>query len=209
MSFMEPIVKAVFESKGGLSTKAAIVVLIIFLLVLVDGIFGYSYFYHSNKKIEQVAKINALIQDTTLNPEVRNEAVRLQKELMGTKRLSEELVPFLSNINIGRSLDPVLTKAGNKRSVFWYHATAGGIFFFLALIYIPRVLFGGNVNILTDFATAIFYTALSLAIGFFLSWLFTFIPPIAAKTWFWNYALNLVLQIIIFGVGTNFLDELD
>jgi hypothetical protein len=209
MSFnFEPIIKAIFDPKSRLSTKAAILIVTIIMFFIVDGIFGYSYFYFSNRKIEQIDKISALLKDTTLDLETKNELIRQRKNVIEHRRLTDNFMPFLKNTNISKALENSVTKEGKKRNLFWFHLTAGGFFYIMSFLYIPAIFFINKRSVIIDFVSGIFHSVLLFSLGYLLSWGGSFIPPIAASTWFWNYALNLVLQLGFIAIGISMAEEL-
>lgn len=209
MSFnIEPLAKAIFDPKSRLSTKAAILIVTIIMLFIVDGIFGYSYFYFSNRKIEQITRLSTLLKDTTLDLETKSEVIRLQKDVIGHTRLTDNLMPFFKSTNISKAFENSVTKEGKKRNLFWFHLTAGGLFYIMSLLYIPAIFFINKRSVITDFVSGIFHAVFMFSLGYLLSWGASFIPPIAASTWFWNYALNFALQVCFIAIGIRMAEEL-
>jgi hypothetical protein len=78
----------------------------------------------------------------------------------------------------------------------------------MSFLYIPAIFFINKRSVIADFVSGIFHSVFMFSLGFLLSWGASFIPPIAASTWFWNYALNFVLQVGFIAIGINMAEGL-
>lgn len=92
MNPFEKFIEYVLDEKKKISNRVALVIVIIISLFLIDNVLGFSYSYVNNNKIEQLSKLNAIINDTasdevtvTISKELRNEIIHRKNYLERTQ----------------------------------------------------------------------------------------------------------------------------
>ncbi|MFZ1528906.1 MAG: hypothetical protein WAT19_09150 [Ferruginibacter sp.] len=209
MSYIDHITEFLFDENRRLSSKAAVVVFAIIAIFVVDNVLGFSYYFSNNKKIEQVQKLNSIIQDTTSDSTTKTFAKELRTEIIDRKNVFYQAASFFRNIrwtNSKKQTTPVQTQPSDNKNLisksnFWFHLTAGGLWYLLAVLMIPVIVFTDKKTSLPQrIATGIFATALFFGFGWLFYWLCSLIPQITSTTWIWNYIINFILQLLFVGL---------
>jgi len=211
MSYIDHFTEFLFDEDKRLSSKAAVVVFIILAIIFVDNILGFSYSFSSDKKIEQVQKLNLILRDSTTDSTTKVFALNLRSQIIERKNIVNQTLSFFrgkSNNTIkhhannppanAKPNEPLISSIKNN---FWFNVTASGIYFLLAIIIIPVMLFTDKKTSFTQrFATGI-ATAISFVLfALFFIWVLGLIPQITNSTWVWNYVTNFLIQAAVIGL---------
>jgi hypothetical protein len=202
MIFFDKLTDFVFDERKKISSKAAIIILSILGLVLIDNLIGFSYSYLLNNKIEEVQKLNSIISDKTSDKLTIKHAVRLRNETLLRKNVLEEINDYLSGLSFNKNLSgPQKPNFSKKESYdispnnFWFHVTSSGIYYFFGILMLPLMLFlDKSSSILQRITMSILLSAMFSGIGLFFFWICSLIPMILNNSWFLNYLINFVIQ---------------
>jgi len=184
----------------------------IFMLLGVDYFFRFSDSYIAEKKIEQIAKIQEILEKDSLNNNTKLELLRIQKQVINRQNFWEELSQIAVFINntiispkakIRRPKSDVESKQHlndnikkRERSVFW-HVVSSCWYILFFMVLIPFVPFSNNSNSFENpIAFIIFCELLCIILGAFISYLFALIPVFDNPLY--NYGLNLLLPPVFF-----------
>lgn len=211
MSWIDHTTEFLFDEHRRLSSKAAVVVFVIIGVLFVDNYLGFSYHYNTDKKIEQVQKVNSIIKDTTIDSTTKAFALNLRSEIIHRRNAFDYFVSFFrgkSNISIKHQTNIPTEIAKNKepnissiKNNFWFNISAGGLYYLLAILMLPILVFTDKTTSLPQrLATGVVATLMCFAIGWFFYWLCSFIPQISNSSWTWNYIVNAVIQIVLVGL---------
>jgi hypothetical protein len=215
MSFYENILEYITDNTKRISTRAAIIILIVGCFILIDNIVGFSYYYNRQRKFEQLKSISILLQDSTLSESTKVNIRRLEKQTFERKNIIDYSVIFLKNVfdsKKGNTKDLLPSKY--SRNNFWFLMSTSGIYLLLA-IFVPLVL------LLTDRKTGFFKLSASMLIfiivmfftSWFNYWLFDkLIPNVLLGHWIWNYLINFLIQIgLMIGLywTTNIINKIE
>lgn len=205
MIWIDHITEFFFDEDRRLSSKAALVMFIILGVLFVDNYLGFSYNYNTDRKIEQVEKINALIKDTSVDSTTKSFALNIRSEVINRKNSVDYLLSLFrgkSNISIkhqdnipidtAKNNDPIISPIKNN---FWFNISAGGLYYLLAIIMIPMMLLTDkHTSFSQRLATGIASTISFVLFGLFFIWILGLIPQVTRTTWIWNYIINFTIQ---------------
>lgn len=210
MAFYENIFDFITDRSKRLSTRATVIILTIFCIVLVDNITGFSHYYNKQRQLDQLNSISVLLNDTLLSNETKKELVELEKQTFKRKNIIDYSLTFINNISWTSQTS---TKAKNEiiieRNEIWFLVSSSGLYIIVTIFVVPVIL-------LTDKKTPFFKLIASMIMFvivmfftcWFNYWLFDIIiPKKVFGSWTWNYILNFVLQIgliigLIFATNT-------
>jgi len=207
--YIDHITEFLFDENRRLSSKAAVVFFVVMAIILIDNVLGFSYYYSTDKKIEQVQKLNSIIKDTTSDSTTKTFALHLRSEILERENAITQSFSFLRNIKWTSSKkehtiaakEIVKPKELIIKNDFWSHLTAGGFCYLLAILILPVVVFTDKKTSLPQrIATGILGAVLFFSFGWFFYWLSNFIPQISKTTWLWNYLINLAIQFLLIGL---------
>ena len=204
MSSIDHFVNFLFDEKRKLSSKATVVLFVILAVIVIDNILGFSFSFSTDKKIEQVQKLNIMLQDSATDSTTKIFVLKTRSEIMERKNI---VVKALSILYSNKQIDTLRTTSINhpqiskdqnqaKKSNFWFNTSASGLYFICSILMIPVFIFSDKKTPLSQrLATGIAITISCALIGLFFIWILSFIPQIATSTWVWNYILNSLFQI--------------
>ena len=205
MSYFEAFLNFISDERIRFSSKTLIVIFSLATIFLVDNILGFSYYYSTGKKIENVLALNRIINDTTTDSDTKIIAKTLRTDLMTRKNIINQSVLFFRNIKLTNSKTdqtrPTIAAEKTKDSIirnnFWFHLSSSGLFYLLGITLLPFMFFMNPYeSLIQRIATSIFTTLMFMSFGLVFYWICDFIPQLYFKTWIWNYLLNFVLQIV-------------
>lgn len=145
MIFFDKLIDFVFDERKKISSKAAIIILSLLGILLVDNLVGFSYNYKISNKIEQVQKLNLIISDTKADDATKGSMLKLRDEVVNRKNIMEIFSEYISSFSSNKT---IINKSGNnnvkvnvesRNSAF--HLTSSILFYFLAIIMIPMMFF--------------------------------------------------------------------
>lgn len=201
MSYIDKITDFLLDEKRKLSSKATVLVFVILGVLFIDNILSFSYSYRSDKKIEQVKKLNLVINDVTSDSTTKAFALDLRTETIRRKNIIDYFLSLLSsnadikfNNMVSAQIENI-SEPGPIKNNFWFYISAGGIYFLLALLIIPLMFLNDKIpSIFQRIATGISTSISFVLLGMFFIWCDSFIPLISKSTWFWNYIINLIIH---------------
>lgn len=205
MGYIDHISEFLFNKNERLAAKAGVVIILIIGVILIDNILGFSYHYNLTNKIETLKKLNDIIRDPTTDSITKSFAINERINVIErTDVFSLSLKLFkgkttkLPKRRVEDSISKTESNSSLVRSNFWFNTSAGGLYFLLALITIPIVIFTEKSQPISQRLFVGTVTSVSMFLmGFFLLWLCNLIPQISTNTWLWNYILNSTIQVTI------------
>ena len=213
MSYIDDLSKFLFDKERQLSSKAAVVFFVILAIFFIDNILGFSSSFSTDKKIEQVQKLNSIIKDTTIDSTTKIFALNLRSQIIERKNVIIQIMSFFHNkpnnsinINTHNNIPSSGTKPDNIsiKNNFWFNISAGGLYFLLTIVTLPIMLF---IDTATSFsqrlATSIITSFSILLMGLFVIWVCALIPQVSNSNWLWNYLINFAIQITIIFLLVN------
>src|SRR5688572_25998006 len=91
------------DKKRKLHSKAVLIISTLAIIVLVDNILGFSYFYHNQRKIEQIKSLCEILKDTTVSEPVKEKLTLMQYNTLNREN-------FISNIITVTQPEPKLSE---------------------------------------------------------------------------------------------------
>lgn len=205
MSYLDHITAFLFDENRRLSSKAAVVFFIVLSILFIDNVLGFSYSFTIDKKIEQVEKLNRVIKDPSTDSITKQFALSIRKDIIGRQNILNQTLSFFrgkSNNSIKHQAN-IPTDSANAKEVaiknnFLFHSTAGGLWYLLAIVMLPVMIFTDKKTSLPQrVSTGIFAGLILFGFGWFFYWLCTFVPQLSSTTWVWNYIVNFLIQALL------------
>lgn len=212
MSVFEGFFNFLFDDKKQLSQKAAVVVLVIIAIVAVDNLLGFTYYYNTEKKIQQIEKLNVIIKDSTIDNNTKETAFKLRSEIISRENFFTKIILFLKPTIIPKEnksseiasqpLDKVESRPAEiniEKNNIWFHLSSGGFYYLFALIVIIVMPFTDvATSLIQKTATGLLTGIIVAAVGLLFYWICSLIPQISSKSWIWNYVVNITIQLSLF-----------
>ena len=143
MDFIYKFLNFITDSNRRLSSKAAIVILLLVSVVVLDNVTGFSYYYNKNRQLEQLEAIKILLSDSTLTTETRQKLVVLESHVLDRKSIIDYSLSFLKNISLASSKQSQNTINNNPKIIrnnIWFLLSTSGIYILTTILVVP-VLF--------------------------------------------------------------------
>lgn len=99
MEIFSPVFNYITDNSRKLSHKAITVSIFIITVILVDNLFGVTYYYNLNKKIETIKNLNSLVADSTTTKDEKVKFLKIKVDLINHSSIKEKITEFISNIN--------------------------------------------------------------------------------------------------------------
>lgn len=200
MDFIDKILNFITDRNRRLSSKAAIGILALMSVVVLDNVTGFSYYYNKNRQLEQLETIKILLSDSTLTVETRQKLVVLESHVLDRKSIIDYSLSFFKNISLTSSKQSQDTINNNPKIIrnnIWFLLSTSGIYILTTIFVVP-------VFLITDrktpfwklFASMLIFTIVMFVTSWFFYWLFdNILPDRLFGSWTWNYIVNFILQI--------------
>lgn len=214
MNFIDSIVGFLTDTQRKLSHRLVFAIACMVTLFVIDDIFGFSYFYTTNHKIEQVAMIDKIIKDSLLDQTARQYLTKLKSQTIQREGIIRKSLAFISFPNIlSTRVDTVYVTIHEDKKIYltskkseepeknkYWHYISANIYWLLFILIIPFAVFSSykQKSFGSTLLGSIVVIILILIVMQFWSWLFNLIPLINDKP-LWNYLVNLLINTIVFG----------
>ena len=200
MDLLNSIFNFFTDKSQKLSRKALLIMGGVILLILIDNTLSFSYYYNTEKRIEQIQGINEIVKDTTLSSEEKNKLKKLRTELIIRKTWKNQTYELLSEIEFKSDSEEITENSDiqvqSERSYFWHFVSSGWIFL-LVMIVMPFVgLADKNTSIGTVIGILIVIEPLFFGLAWLFAKVFSFIPILSGNP-IVNYILNVILSFVI------------
>lgn len=204
MTFYEHILSFITDGTKRLSTRATVVILTLTCILLLDNIFGVSFYFNKQRQLDQLKSITTLRKDTTLTADTRAKLFELERQTLDRKTIIDYSLSFFQNISWTSSKTSQNTTNNNAnpnpvpiRNDFWFLISASGLYILVTIFVVPVLLLTDKK---TPFLKLIASMIVFIIVMFFTSW-FNFwlfdkiIPDQVFGSWTWNYVINFAIQI--------------
>jgi hypothetical protein len=206
MNYIVQLIDFLFNERIRLSSKTIIVIASLFTLFLLDNILGFSYYFNTSRKIEQLQKLNTIVNDTTLDKNTKEFVLNLRQNIINRENIITQSFFFFRNIKLTSSTKAHINKSIEVkekaeivlRNNFWFHISAGGLYYLMGILMLPIMIFADKKpSIIQRIVTGIITGLVFYALGLLFYWICDFIPQLGNSTWIWNYLLNFLIQSIL------------
>jgi hypothetical protein len=214
MEGLNKLLEFLIGKEHPLSAKASLVLLTLVSIWLVNNISGFTYYYNTRNKIEQVKALNALAANDSTSAEVKRRSRALQLEILTRTNGPEKAIAYASRVytNIQTNLSasakedaprqaPQIPRvaeiqiAPRNEAIFLLSSTA--YWLMMGLWAVPMMIRAGFKDGWgTALAGFIIIEALVFLVGGTFYLLLGLIPPIKGS-WGLSYALGGALQTIL------------
>lgn len=200
MNFFEHILNFITDKSKRISARATIIIIALACILLVDNIFGFSFYYKQQRQLDQLKTVTALLKDTTLTRETRATLLSIEKHTFERKTIIDYFSSFLKNISFKssrQSQNNININANPIRNNFWFLFSASGIYIIVTILVVPVLLFADKKTpFLKLIATLLLFVFVMTFTAWFNYWLFDkLIPDYLFGSWTWNYIANFLLQV--------------
>jgi len=200
MSFYDNLLSFVTDRSKRLSARATVIIITLFCVLLLDNIFGVSFYYNKQRQLDQLKSITQLLKDTTLTADTRTKLIALEQQTLDRKTIIDYSSSFLKNISYTsskQSLNITNNRANPIRNDFWFLISSSGLYILVTIILVPVILFADKKTpIFRLIATLLIFIIVMSFTAFFNYWFFDkIIPDHLFGSWTWNYIVNFLFQI--------------
>ena len=131
MDFINKILEFVLNEEKKISSKAAIIIVVIVGVIIIDNVFSFSYSYSTDRKIEQIKKLNDIITDPASDKDTKNFAISLRKEISKRQNILKIFKIYISEFHFSNNTKNLHKKVQKKTLLNTNQAYFGFIFHLL------------------------------------------------------------------------------
>jgi len=183
----------------------SVVIVITAALLLVDNGLGISFHYCVTNKMEELSKVNLIIQNPLSDSTTKAYAISLRQRILTRKNWIDYFsLRQSSNIVKNAQTNEPPNSATAKDSIkddFWFVGSSIGFFVIASLVFLFMFIFyiteAGSLFV--RLASGILYSFIFLT-GAAIVFLITRNIPIIKHNWNFNYLLNLIIQCGVMSV---------
>jgi hypothetical protein len=184
MDFITVIFEYFTDAPTRFLKKILFLFFIIVGLIIIDKSLNFSFHYDNSKKIEEIQKLNKVLDDKTLSPKERLKLNQLKSEIIFQTRLAD--------FNLIKSLSIDFKSKKDTRNKYW-HFLSSSWFWILVMIILPTFFFiqkeHRESKLETLLIVIIIFEPLLLLLAWLTSFLFSQIPYFYNPLW--NYLINI------------------
>ncbi len=200
MEFLSNLFKFVTDSSNKFSHKALTVIVGVVLILLLDNLFGFSFYYNIEKKLNLVTQTNAVLRDKTISHKDSLQLVTLRTGILQVKSIKDRIWDYLTGTDVSvKTKDAQTTNATIKRN-YLLHYISASCFLILLMIVLPFVTLTSKEHSLV---VNVFILVVSEGILYFCSLgasrLLSFVPILFNQPIF-NYFLNILVNIAVVSI---------
>ena len=197
MELLNSIFHFFTDKTKGLSYKATLILTTIVLIILIDNTLSFSYYYNTQRKIEQIDGLNKILSDTTLTDLEKDKLQNLRHNLIRRTTWKDRAWKLISEIkfkseNEENLKEPPKSQKEITRSYFWHYISSGWLFLLLALMMPFIGLKDKNTSLGTTLGILVIVEPIFLGIAWIYAKVFSFIPIIFGDP-IYNYILNALM----------------
>lgn len=201
MEYIDRFLDYVSDNSRHITVRAAVVVLTLLLLVVLDNIFAFSYNYTIDRRISNARNITELLKDNTLPDASRKELEILRQEVLSHQTVMNHFDSFLKNISSTSQSKRKITAPINAepiRNDLWHLVSSSAFWILFALIGTPLILFFNDGYLILQRITMALGFLLMMGIVIYLHYtIFGLIPDQLFGSWTYNYITNAILQLAV------------
>ncbi len=203
MSYIDNILSYITDSKKRLSSRAAIIVLIIVTIFLFDNIFGFSEYFNNGRQLDQLKSISILLKDSTIKGDVRLDLISMQSKTLKRKNLIDNTIDFFESLSVSnqkKNVSAITSKQTpiSQRNNLWFLFSSSGLYIIVGILLIPVMLITDKTTPILKLIATLIMMAIIFTFGaWFNYWLFDlFLHDKVFGSWVWNYLFSFILQIV-------------
>lgn len=198
--FLSNITTWYVDKNQAIGHKAALIIIIIGIALLVDNLCGFSFFYSNSKKIEQISEIEKVKNTYKSNVHLQTQLTQLEDRILQRKDIRQIAMSYVNRYRIPTfsGTNPQQAESSSKlagrRSIFWHTLTSSFVFV-LFLLLLPFATFSQATNNLSEKVIGFVVAFFSIGVVVFLnSYLLSLVPVIIDYVWM-NYLINIFLHL--------------
>lgn len=195
------LLQFITDSRNRFTQRMSVVIIVLAGVVLTDNTFGFSYHYRMNAKIEELAKVNSIIQNPLSDSLTKTLALSWRQDMLTRKSWYDYFLSFKASISLK---NPQTNNAAHmptgKESIndilMFISCVGGFIVLFFLLVLLDIFYESSEIPMSVKIATLIVYTLIISILGSIVILICKRIP-IIHHNWTNNYILNALVQCIV------------
>ena len=198
MEFFAPLFNFVTDNTRRSLQKIVLVSFTLLALLLLDNLFGFSYYYNLSHKVTIAAQIHGILKDKELDGQTRNQLMAINRQVLGHASLKDAVYNALADYDKPTTFVHLL--------LFWLTASSSVVFMMIvgviatvkALSNPAKYIFQKPIHTLLSFGIVflmLLFVSAILTVGFAM------VPLIDGHVTY-NYILNICANGFILWVFT-------
>ncbi|PZO28148.1 MAG: hypothetical protein DCE86_12340 [Flavobacteriaceae bacterium] len=205
---IDSLFKYFLSRENKISTKAAIGILGIIAVLLLNDYLNFSDSYIVNNKISQIKNLNSIIKDSASDCQTVLFAVEARKKIISDSSFVDISKNYMQKLSWENKTVPhnqskieeKVTKPSKIRLDYkdiWLHLSSSGLIYLIGFVVGVFTFFNNKGSLISNFAIAIAVISIFVVFACFVTYFMWLIPVLSMDYLILNYILNLVLQVLL------------
>lgn len=198
MDLLNSIFEYFTNGASGYTKKLYFALALLIVALFADFIFGFSYHYYNQNKLDTISKIESLKSDYNENDELVKELNKMESETLYKDHFYTRIYKFYSGLfTVSDQVqdEPQINSFIDDRNK-WFNLISGNIFWLLVLIILPFVPFSVNKGDRLQTSLGVVSGILILLVVVWITSSVLGLIPTLIYPWV-NYLLNFLTQAFI------------
>jgi hypothetical protein len=199
MELFAPVFSFIIDKSNKKFQKALLITLSVLLLMFLDNVFGFTYYYNLNNKLDILSKIHSILKDNAVDTATKSKLTLLTTQILEHSSIKDKIWNLISYSDKPKGVQYIIYQYLTS-SVFFIAVMIAGVFTTYKELTNPvkYILRKPLVIIKIYFFVELFLFATSIIV----TWLLSLIPLIAGQVYY-NYIANICLNgfiILVFNI---------
>ena len=193
------LINMISDGSHSLLKRIGVLISIGLLLAFIDNMIGFTYYYSISNKLSSVEKIESLIKQDSISPNLKKRLTQMEDQVINRQDLFSLLWSFKystiinpnsinNQINTNSSLNVL-----RERNLWLQLISSAGVIYSIS-IFIMFYFFVSGPRSFDNFFSSITLSFILFCFGLLLNFLLSSVP-ILLNSVFWNYIVNFICQI--------------
>jgi hypothetical protein len=179
----------------------SVILAISFFVIVLDNVLGFSFHYRMSNKIDELTKVNLIIQNPLSDSIIRSNAVVLRQEIITRRNIFDYLFfrnssTILNNAQTNSPAQSPSPKESIKNVYVYLMSTGGFIVLFGLMMCTTDFFYSDESNMLLRLITGISYFISPFSIAVLLSFILNLVPTFG-RNGSGNVVLNFSIQMLV------------
>ncbi|MDI9870559.1 hypothetical protein [Flectobacillus roseus] len=201
MDWLTDIIKIFLDNTYKINHKLWFFISASFMILIIDNHLGISSHLYTKSKIEEIEKIEKLLESKSINPQLKQKLSNLENEIIDKKNIIQSLSDIISRVDSNYEIEDGRVQSQNSKTIIkysiFYHILTNGYWVIMIEIFFLMIVLGtvvGKARMIS--AKGIMICLLfNLIAGVQSVLTYLFIPKFSNPTI--NYSINFLISTCI------------
>lgn len=146
MDWLTDIIKIFLDNTYKINHKLWFFISASFMILLIDNHLGISSHLYTKSKIEEIEKIEKILESKSMNPQLKQKLSNLENEIIDKKNIIQSLSDIVSRIDSNYEIEDGRVQSQNSKTIIkysiFYHILTNGYWVLITELIFVLIIFG-------------------------------------------------------------------